>query len=260
MGVQDMLAEGYRRVLEQSRTLGELRDHLLSVLKEFGFTQFSYVPIDPPHGIEIQWMTHELGPPDQAVPMFVSTFPKAWVDHYISQDYANVDPTFWHAALTLFPFRWDELYDKPWFTKRHEAFFDEAAAFGVRNGVTIPLHGPLSGLSTLNLAGDVSAGDLDGIWQSQQLELGRIALVTHEMMLRFLSAHPEQEASVKLTERERECLLWTSRGKTNWEVGEILNISSETVRFHLKNAMAKMGVYSQHHAAVRAVVRSLIFP
>ena len=65
---------------------------------------------------------------------------------------------------------------------------------------------------------------------------------------------------MKLTTRERECLLWTSRGKTNWEVGEILSISSETVRFHLKNAMNKMGVYSQHHAAVRAIMRSMIFP
>ncbi|MGF1612194.1 MAG: LuxR family transcriptional regulator [Kiloniellales bacterium] len=255
-----MLALNRRRFLAESQNLSEFRDRLLRVLSDFGFSSFAYVPIDPPYGMKFRWVIPENASPDQGFPEFVSTFPKAWVDHYLTHDYSNVDPTLTHAAVTLFPFRWAELFDKPWFTRQHRRFFSEASDFGVSNGVTVPLHGPLSGLATLNMSSELRPLEVERLWEGHQLELTRIALVTHEMMLRFLSAHPAEEEGRKLTPRERECLLWTSRGKTNWEVGEILSISPETVRFHLKNAMSKLGVYSQHHAAVAAVVRSLIFP
>jgi DNA-binding CsgD family transcriptional regulator len=45
-----------------------------------------------------------------------------------------------------------------------------------------------------------------------------------------------------LTAREREILIWVSRGKTNSEVAAILLISASTVRKHLENIYAKLGV------------------
>lgn len=46
----------------------------------------------------------------------------------------------------------------------------------------------------------------------------------------------------KLTAREHEILIWVSRGKTNSEVAAILWISANTVRKHLENIYAKLGV------------------
>jgi DNA-binding CsgD family transcriptional regulator len=45
-----------------------------------------------------------------------------------------------------------------------------------------------------------------------------------------------------LTSREHEILIWVSRGKTNSEVAAILWISANTVRKHLENIYAKLGV------------------
>jgi len=39
--------------------------------------------------------------------------------------------------------------------------------------------------------------------------------------------------STLLTDRERECLLWVSMGKTAWETASILDRSQRTVEFHL---------------------------
>lgn len=240
-------------------TLDELTDCLLDVLSAFGFTQFSYIPLDPPKGGKLREVQLKDGPAERTVPQFVTTFPKAWVDHYLGNDYSNIDPTFQHASETLHAFHWDELAGAQGYSAQLQTFFDEAADHGVRGGVTIPLHGPRNGMATLNLArGDDAPTDPDA-WELQQLQLTRIALTVHQKMLTFLEAESTDSDS-KLTGRERECLLWTSRGKTNWEVGEILSISHETVRYHLKNAMAKMGVYSQHHAAVRAILSNEIFP
>lgn len=44
-----------------------------------------------------------------------------------------------------------------------------------------------------------------------------------------------------LTRREVQCLRWAAAGKTDGEIGIILSLSISTVRFHLRNAAAKLG-------------------
>lgn len=44
-----------------------------------------------------------------------------------------------------------------------------------------------------------------------------------------------------LTRREVQCLRWAAAGKTDGEIGIILEVSVSTVRFHLRNAAAKLG-------------------
>jgi DNA-binding response OmpR family regulator/DNA-binding CsgD family transcriptional regulator len=59
-----------------------------------------------------------------------------------------------------------------------------------------------------------------------------------------------------LTSREAEVLLWISRGKSNRDIGEILNISPRTVNKHLEQIFVKLGVENRA-AAAAAAVRSL---
>ena len=54
-----------------------------------------------------------------------------------------------------------------------------------------------------------------------------------------------------LTARESECLHWVGEGKTDAEVGKILDISSRTVRFHITNAKRKLGVTSRIQAVTK---------
>jgi DNA-binding CsgD family transcriptional regulator len=54
-----------------------------------------------------------------------------------------------------------------------------------------------------------------------------------------------------LTAREQQILAWVARGKTNPEIAEILWISPSTVRKHLENVYAKLGVRTRTAAAAR---------
>jgi len=56
-----------------------------------------------------------------------------------------------------------------------------------------------------------------------------------------------------LTARESEVLLWISRGKSNRDIGEILNISPRTVNKHLEQIFVKLGVENRAAAAAAAV-------
>jgi DNA-binding CsgD family transcriptional regulator len=59
----------------------------------------------------------------------------------------------------------------------------------------------------------------------------------------------------KLTPREREVLGWVARGKTNAEVAAMLWIAPGTVRKHLDNVYAKLGVSNRAEAVARTLRR-----
>jgi DNA-binding response OmpR family regulator len=61
------------------------------------------------------------------------------------------------------------------------------------------------------------------------------------------------QQTLQLTGREAEVLLWISRGKSNREIGEILDISPRTVNKHLEQVFVKLGVENRASAAARAV-------
>ncbi len=61
----------------------------------------------------------------------------------------------------------------------------------------------------------------------------------------------ERQADVELTAREREVLAWVARGKTNPEIARLLWVSPGTVRKHLENVYAKLGVNTRTAAVAR---------
>ncbi len=56
-----------------------------------------------------------------------------------------------------------------------------------------------------------------------------------------------------LTPRESEVLAWVAKGKTNAEVGAILQMSDRTVQKHLEHIYQKLGVETRTTATVRAL-------
>ena len=61
----------------------------------------------------------------------------------------------------------------------------------------------------------------------------------------------ERVGEVALTAREREVLSWVARGKTNSEIAQMLWLAPSTVRKHLENVYAKLGVSTRTAAVAR---------
>lgn len=62
--------------------------------------------------------------------------------------------------------------------------------------------------------------------------------------------------SLNLTLRETEILMWISRGKTNKEIGLILNSSPRTINKHLEHTFEKLGVSTRSAAVAIALQHS----
>lgn len=83
----------------------------------------------------------------------------------------------------------------------------------------------------------------------------RIAVLAHNLHDAMTSALLPQyvpESLAEITRREKEVLRWTADGKTTSEISRIINISERTVKFHLYNAIRKLGAMNKTQAAVKA--------
>jgi len=67
-----------------------------------------------------------------------------------------------------------------------------------------------------------------------------------------------EEARAKLTERETQVLRLMAEGKENAQIAEELFISTQTVKKHVSNILAKLEVENRVQAAVQAVQRRLL--
>jgi DNA-binding NarL/FixJ family response regulator len=73
---------------------------------------------------------------------------------------------------------------------------------------------------------------------------------------RWLSPSQAANASHELTDREEEVLALVASGASNSHIADKLNLSESTVKFHLRNLFAKLGVANRTEAAARYHRRS----
>ena len=77
--------------------------------------------------------------------------------------------------------------------------------------------------------------------------------------------HPQAATTVRsgpddasgLSERETQIMAWVAMGKTNAEIGTILNISGYTVKNHMQRIFQKLNVFNRAQAVSRITRVSL---
>ena len=78
-----------------------------------------------------------------------------------------------------------------------------------------------------------------------------LAAAVHAAHTRYTELEHQPAPRHPLSPREAECLRWVADGKTDFEIGKILEISPRTVRFHVNNAKVKLGVATRIQAVAK---------
>ena len=81
---------------------------------------------------------------------------------------------------------------------------------------------------------------------------GLLAHVFHESAYPVFDRDAHSSTSMRLTERERECLRYSAEGLSAKEISRIINRSVPTVVMHLNAAARKLGAKNRTQAVVRA--------
>lgn len=192
-------------------------------------------------------------------PFHIETnYPAEWAAHYHQSGYVSFDPVAQEGMRSLVPFQWGEALALPHYGTQARKVFNEAAEFGLRDGLTVPIR-TISGIGVMSMVVDDPAL-FSPRAAAERYVLHLMALHFHLACDRELSPTQKIIPAPRLTQREREVLLWAARGKTGWEIAQILNLTVRTVTYHVENARFKLGASSRAQAVVAAMALGLIQP
>lgn len=193
-------------------------------------------------------------PGNKPAPAVALNYPSAWTDYYFSHRYQTIDPVIVNAPFMEGPFLWERIGERCRLSRRQQEVMNQAREARLRDGIGVPLHGPLGSVCLLTFA----AGDAHPDAAVFLPALGALSAQFHLAYSEIARAEVPPRSIPDLSDRERECLQWLATGKTRWEVGQILHISENTVRFHVKNAFRKLDTSNRTLAILKALRYKLI--
>jgi len=186
-----------------------------------------------------------------------SNYSADWRDRYDSNGFHYVDPTVVHCVSNTLPLIWEP---ETFGGAQPGALYEEASAYGIRSGVTLPIHGAHGELGMISFVSDMRPTmPFERTVLEAMPVLALIRDYAFASSARFRGAAAEPELP-RLTRRELEVLRWVMVGKSSWEVARITNCSEATVNFHLANVRQKFGVNTRQQAVVKAIALGLLTP
>jgi Autoinducer binding domain/Autoinducer synthase/Bacterial regulatory proteins, luxR family len=137
----------------------------------------------------------------------------------ITNQYIRVDPVARLCGRSVNPFEWAEAPYDPEQDPRAAEVMRRAQDFRMARGFIVPTHGITGCQACISVGGIVL--DLNS---RSEPAIHLMAMYGFDRLRRLLS--PPSIIAHRLTKREREVLAWSAVGKSAWDTGEILNITS----------------------------------
>lgn len=229
-------AESILRDLAQIATEAELAEVLAEITCELGFSYFALS-----HHGDIRRVA---GPAIR-----LHNYPDDWADYYDDHALGISDPVFRASHMTSVGFAWSELPRFIELTPGDHAMLKRAEARGISDGFTIPANVPGE------THGSCSFANPSGVaLREENLPVAQlVGAFAFEAARRLWRVRSPADPAPSLTDRQRECVLWVARGKSDWEISRIIGVQHETVVRHLKQARERYGVAKRTMLAVHAL-------
>lgn len=198
--------------------------------------------IPPPGALEREQISHVL----------LDAWPNQWSERYFSRGYLYRDPTIRLVAQGSQTFSWRDLgnFGELWSSGRR--VMDEAAEFGLREGLTfsfLTLERQRVGLSIAGERLELPPGEQNAFLLIAAYAFGKAVILAEEAA---------ERGTVSLSPRQHDVLQWASLGLSVEAIADRLGISSHTADSHLRAARERLGVQNTVHAVAEAFRLGLI--
>ena len=185
--------------------------------------------------------------------VLVHNYPAEWAKVYTTFDLGARDPVRRACDHSFTGFAWSDIDNLVPLTRGDRQMLSVGRECGLDNGFTVPRHLPGLVRGTCSFA--VKPGRDLPVSILPLAEL--VAAVALTRALAHLGLRRQRQPP-RLTDRQRDCLVWSARGKTAVETGIILGISTETVIQHLKLARERYDVHNKNALVIAALFDGVI--
>jgi LuxR family quorum-sensing system transcriptional regulator CciR len=223
-------------------SMKDLRGHIEAAVRQLGFDYFAII--------------HHVGfgrPEDQHVRL--TNYPVEWVGYVLEQSKLP-DPVVRAAERISSGFKWDQLDSLLQMTTAEIEYMAQAARYGIVQGYTVPNHVPGETFGSCNFAVGHDRPFPDASVSAAQA-LGSFAFEAARRLVRQRPGEIYLRPS-PLSDRQRECLLFVARGKSDSVIAQLLDIRPKTVNEHIEAAKRRYAVATRSQLLVRALFRSEI--
>jgi len=230
------LADNFAQAAAKLATTKDLEVLLDAAAREMGFRYFAI-------------MHHTNGSHGMPPAIRLHNYPDGWAEWFDSKRLGSNDPVHRASRRSSLGFAWSRLPDLIPLTARDLEILQMARQSGLGDGFTVPAHIPgeaAGSCSFVTKQGGLMSNRLHGAAQL----IGAFAFEGARRLVR--EAHP-WPATPGLSDRQRDCLYWVARGKSDWEVSRILGLSHGTVIQYLKQARHRYGVITRAQLTVHAL-------
>ncbi|MEG3088353.1 LuxR family transcriptional regulator [Sphingomonas sp. PB4P5] len=230
------IATNFDVMVRQTKELPALSDLLAECGRAMGFRYFA--------------LTHHIDfASAPASALRIHNYPDEWEEWFDEHALGRLDPIHRASHVTSFGFAWAQVPDLIRLTPGDHYVLEQARKVGIGDGFTVPAHVPGEYSGSCSFA--VGSGDE---FPGQQILVARlIGDLAFESARRISEPRIVPDHTPLMTDRQRDCVLWAARGKTDWEISRILGVSHDTVIQHLKHARERYGVQKRAHLAVMAL-------
>ena len=233
-------------VFKPARSFDQAMDILASEVTALGFdaVDYAYLPrVHSPGGV---WVS----------PYIVArNFPPRWRRGWLR--FGSHDPYFRSCYRRNLPLDWSEVKGAPWLTDMQKQSIAYIEDMGFPDGITVPIH--LAG-GRFAFVSAVSSR-LGAEWRRDQLRRQERVFVLAHAFHQFSAnafGQPSSAPARALSTREIECLNHAAAGNMAPATAIAIERSVETVRRHLKSAMAKLGARTIAQAVATAALMGLL--
>ena len=183
------------------------------------------------------------------------TYSPDWVQQYLDQDYARVDPVVLACYRRFHPIDWKRL---DWSGKNARNFMGEAIDSGIGNqGFSVPIRGPSGQFALFTVSHNTS----DDRWKLYTEEHTRdLLLMSHFVNQKALEIErgTDHVQMVSLSPRETDALTMLAMGYNRAQAADSLSISEHTLRVYIESARFKLAAMNTTHAVARALSQGLL--
>jgi LuxR family transcriptional regulator, activator of conjugal transfer of Ti plasmids len=254
MTINTRLIEDTIESLRILQTPKEFQDFWSEIACELGFSSFTYVGVQIGRDRLSEIVGHK------RIPVYLTTVDPRWEQEYVQSAFFSSDPVVREALAHPIPIVSLDLIKRQALSKSGQLVMNRAHDFSLSKVLTIPVHAFGGDIGIMSLYSSESDAEFYRCVSAFQHTLHVLAIHFHTIVQDVLGEPDSMLQQVPLTPRELECLHWTAKGKTAWEIGQIIQISDRTVHHHVMSAFEKLRVVNKTHAVAKAVSLGLAAP